>query len=99
MYYMEHEFDENITVSKLAKEFHITPNYLTNLFHKQTGLSPTEYLRQVRTKHACQLLVTTNMSIQKISEKVGIVDSNYFVKLFKKDFNLTPSQYRKVNKL
>lgn len=99
IYYMEHEFDENITVSQLAKEFNITPNYLTNLFHKETGTSPTEYLRQIRTKHACELLVTTNMSIQKISEKVGIIDSNYFVKLFKKDFNLTPSQYRKKYKL
>lgn len=99
IYYMEHEFDENITVSQLAKEFHITPNYLTNLFHKETGQSPTEYLRKIRTKHACELLVTTNMSIQKISEKVGIVDSNYFIKLFKKDFNLTPSEYRKINKL
>lgn len=99
IYYMEHEFDENITVSQLAKEFHITPNYLTNLFHKETGQSPTEYLRKIRTKHACELLVTTNMSIQEISEKVGIVDSNYFIKLFKKDFNLTPSEYRKINRL
>lgn len=97
--YMEHEFDENITVAQLAKEFHISPNYLTNIFHKETGRTPTDYLRQIRTKQARQLLLATNLSIQKISEKIGIDDSNYFVKLFKKDFGLTPSQYRKQYKL
>lgn len=97
--YMEHEYDENITVAQLAEEFHISPNYLTNLFHKETGQTPTDYLRQIRTSQARQLLLTTNLPIQKISEKIGIDDSNYFVKLFKKDYAMTPSQYRKHYKL
>lgn len=97
--YMEHEYDENITVAQLAEEFHISPNYLTNLFHKETGQTPTDYLRQIRTSQARQLLLTTNLPIQKISEKIGIDDYNYFVKLFKKDYAMTPSQYRKHYKL
>lgn len=97
--YLEHTYDEPITVAQLAREFHITPNYLTNLFHKETGQTPTDYLRKIRTRHAQQLLLTTNLPIQKVSEKIGIDDSNYFVKLFKKDFGLTPSQYRKQYKL
>lgn len=97
--YLEHAYDETITITQLAREFQITPNHLTTVFHKETGQTPTDYLRKIRTAQAQQFLLTTNLSIQKISEKVGIDDSNYFVKLFKKDFGMPPSQYRKQYKL
>lgn len=99
IYYMEHEYDEGITVAQLAQEFHVSPNYLTSTFHRETGQTPTDYLRRIRTRQARRLLLTTNLSIQKVSEKIGIDDSNYFVKLFKKDYGMTPSQYRKQYKL
>lgn len=97
--YMEHQYDEDITVAQLAQEFHVSTNHLTKLFRRETGVTPTEYLRKIRTKEAQRLLLTSNLSIQKVSEKIGIDDSNYFVKLFKKDFGVTPSQYRKQYKL
>lgn len=46
-------------------------------------------------QHAANSLIKTNQSIQEISASVGIYDSNYFVKIFKKEFNLTPTAYRK----
>ncbi|WP_408606431.1 helix-turn-helix domain-containing protein [Lachnospira pectinoschiza] len=53
------------------------------------------YLNQIRMQHAANSLIKTNQSIQEISASVGIYDSNYFVKIFKKEFNLTPTAYRK----
>ena len=98
VFYMENQYDEPLTVAQLAREFHISQNHLTTVFHKETGQTPTDYLRRIRTEKARQLLLTTNLSVQKISEKIGIDDSNYFVKLFRKDYGAPPTQYRKQHK-
>lgn len=98
VFYMENQYDEPLTVAQLAREFRVSQNHLTTVFHRETGQTPTDYLRKIRTGKARQLLLTTNLSVQKISEKIGIDDSNYFVKLFRKDYGVTPTQYRKQHK-
>ena len=53
------------------------------------------YLHQIRIKKAAYELANTKKSIQDIAALVGILDSNYFVKYFKKEYEMTPSAYRK----
>lgn len=99
IYYMEHQYDEDISIKTLANEFKLSPNHLTTLFHQQTGDTPLAYLRKIRTRQAAHLLSTTQLSIQEVSTRVGIADANYFIKLFKKDYHETPTAYRQHNKL
>ena len=60
-------------------------------------MTPMNYLRAIRIKKACTLLSGTGKSVQEISESVGIPDSNYFVKQFRKETGMTPTEYRKSN--
>jgi AraC-like DNA-binding protein len=94
VYHMEHHYSQCITVAALARELDVSPNYLTSRFHAETGLTPTAYLARIRMGQAAWKLANTRLSIHQVSEQVGILDSNYFVKLFKKEFGETPSRYR-----
>ena len=93
--YLELHMNEEISVEHLAKELSLTPNYLSTLFKKEVGKSITHYLLCRRISEACLLLRCTTSSIADIAASVGINDSNYFTKLFKKQMHMTPMQYRK----
>lgn len=89
---------ENISVEisrdELAKAVYMSPDYLTKLFKRETGMPLSEYIIQKRISLAKQLLATTDLSIVEISEKTGFSYSSYFVRIFKKKTGMTPQQYR-----
>ena len=60
--------------------------YLSSMFKKETGKTITEYIREKRLSYAVYLLRSTNLQIQTIALRCGIVDVQYFSKLFKKFF-------------
>jgi iron complex transport system substrate-binding protein len=69
------------------------------IFKDATGLSPNDYLLELRIQHASKLLSETDSAIYNVSEQVGIADWFYFSKAFKKKFGVSPLKYRKQNKL
>lgn len=99
IYHLEHMYQEEIVISDLANELNITVNHLINQFKKETGLTPGQYLRRERLSQAARLLSSSKLSIQEISEHVGIIDSNYFTKLFHREYKETPTEYRRRRKL
>jgi YesN/AraC family two-component response regulator len=84
-----------LSLSTVAKELAVHPNYLSTLFTKELHITFTEYVHQERMKAAIKLLNTTDMQIQNIAWYVGFSDVNYFTKRFKTFTGLTPSVYRK----
>jgi AraC-like DNA-binding protein len=60
-----------------------------------TGLSPVEFIRNIRLKHACRMLENQSTSVAEVAYKVGFSDPNYFALCFKTEFGTTPSDYRK----
>ena len=92
------ELNENLTLSSLAKRVNVNSSYLSSLFKKDTGYTLTEYVNRKRIELAKRLLTTTSEQIQNISHDCGILDVNYFVKIFKKNTGKTPKQYREDNK-
>ena len=84
-----------LTTASLAKEFHLTENYLCYLFKSQTDFSPIEYINKFRVEKAATLLKNTNQSITEIALSVGFEDSSYFARVFKKYMGITPGRYRK----
>ena len=86
---------ENLSLSLLAKNVNVSDSYLSKIFKSETGETLSEYIANCRCKKAAELLKTTNQTIAEISSFVGYDDNNYFVKVFKKSYGLTPSEYRK----
>ncbi len=85
---------EELTISYIAAQVHLSPNYLATLFKKEVGTTLNDYVTAVRISHAKRLLSEGNLLIQEIAEKVGYKDVKYFTKLFKKEVGHSPRAYR-----
>lgn len=93
--YIEENYMENISLEELAAYVHMNRSYVSHLFKKETGDNLYNYLQHYRLEKAKELLAHTRDSIQEICWKVGIQDSGYFSKLFKKYAGVTPLEYRR----
>jgi two-component system response regulator YesN len=69
-------------------------SYLSDLFKKETGSSFSSYLSNVRIDQSKDLLRQVDLKTQDIAEMVGYNNSRYFIKVFKKNTGMTPSEYR-----
>ncbi len=80
-----------LTNSSLAKELSISDRQLYRIVKECTGLSPNLYIRQIRLKEAYQLLQSGKyLTVKEVAAKVGFQKSDYFTRLFKSEFGLTP---------
>ncbi len=92
--YMNESLSERISVPELAKMENLSVSRYNTVFRQVTHTSPVRYLLNLRINAACDLLVSTDLSIGEIAESVGFSDARFFSKTFKKTVGLTPSQYR-----
>ena len=93
--YIYHHYDQNLSLSMLAEEFHFSSIYLSSYIKRYTGHTFLEILTSVRMYHAAQLLRETRMKNREIGMRVGIPDERYFGQVFKKTYGITPYEYRK----
>lgn len=93
--YIEEHIADNITISDISAGLHLTPNYLCNLFKKETGGTVFGYMLKRRVELAKMLIVTGYYSLSAVSEMCGFKDYNYFSHTFKKIEGVTPSAYKK----
>lgn len=94
-FYLDVNYTEKVKLKDLARKFGIHPNYLTRMFHAKYGISPKQYLTSLRLYRACKLLTTTDLSIAIIASSLGFDDQFIFSKIFKKEYDMSPSVYRK----
>lgn len=92
--YLDLNYSQKISFSHLADMAHFSEAHLSKTFKKETGTTITQHIIQIRCKKAAQLLKDTDLSVQEISCFVGYLDNNYFVKIFKKQYGLTPTAFR-----
>ncbi len=95
--YIENNSDRTIRIEELTDVTHMSHSTLNRAFKKAAGCSPVEYQLQLKVKKACSLLITTNLSITMIAERVGFSDSNYLSRQFKKIMHMSPREYRKAH--
>lgn len=93
--YLDEHYEEKISLDDLSELFGVNKFYLTRIFREQFDISVNDYLTQVRIMHAKQMLDFTDLSVQKIAQKCGISNSNYFCRLFKAWEGISPGEYRK----
>lgn len=92
-----HIYDPNLSVIYLANEVGLSVNYLRGIYKERTGISLSSYINQKKLDLICGLLTTTDLSTQDISDRMGFTTKNYFFTFFKKNMDLTPTQYRKLH--
>ena len=94
--YMQKNYgDEELSVEKVSRILHVSPNYFSSLFKKEMQVSFIAYLTDIRMKKAVELLDKTDDKSYMIAEKVGYSDPNYFSHVFKKHYGVSPQKYRK----
>ncbi len=93
--YLQVNYRSELSIAQLAQQVFLSPNYLSNLFKKETGSTVGEMLLKLRMDKAKHLLRSTQMTIAQIAAFVGYQDARHFAKLFAKLTGYTPSEYRK----
>lgn len=88
------KYDENFSIRDYSKEHKLNYSRFIDNFTKTTGVSPRQYIIQTRIQKAMELLNSTSLSIQDISEMIGYDNPLYFSRLFKKTLGMSPSEYR-----
>lgn len=92
--FINENFCADVSLETVADHVFMNPAYFSVLFKKSVGKSFTEYINGLRMEKARQLLEVERLKISEISDLTGFTDSNYFIRIFKKYFGLTPSEYR-----
>lgn len=95
MEYIRIHLDEEITLDSLAELVNRSKYELSRMIKSETSFSLPELVNQFRIKEALNLLKNESLSITDIAQMVGYNDVNYFIKVFKKKYHVTPNQYRK----
>ncbi len=83
-----------VTLDELSKCFFLSKPYLSKYIKEQTGLTFGENVKKIRMKKAKTLLKNGNMKVESIAEAVGYQNVEHFNRLFKKQYGMTPVQYR-----
>jgi AraC-like DNA-binding protein len=95
MHYMECHYMEELHLHTLSRFAHLNSSYLIRLFKEITGLTPFQYLHELRMSSATSLLRTTALPIQEVAEASGFKSIHYFSRSFHKKYNATPTAWRR----
>lgn len=93
--YIEAHLAEDISRDELAGVVYLNPNYLSRLFHQETGKQLVDYITQRRIERVKYLLRTTELSVTEAAGEMGYTNMPYFSRVFKKKVGCTPVEYRR----
>ena len=92
--YITSHYREKIYLNDIAEALGVSPSYLSRLFHRETGTRIQDYITMVRVQKASNMLKYSDESISRIAEIVGFPSQSYMGKVFKKQLDMTPREYR-----
>ncbi len=94
--YIREHLADNFGMEELAEIVHLNPQYMMRIFKKHQGISILAYLTNERINFAKELLEKTDYPIYQVADMVGYPNYNYFSRLFKKQTEVTPQEYRSM---
>lgn len=97
-YLDENYTDSDLSQTQVADYFQVSVYSLSKMFNNQVGMGFAKYINSKRIEHAKELLVTTELSVKEIAGMVGVLDDNYFSRLFRKTVGISPLEFRNHNK-
>jgi AraC-like DNA-binding protein len=92
--FLKANMHRDISVEEMANVMKMSRSHFTRLFSNETGISPRMYLEDLRLKTAMGLLFKDQMSVKETAALCGISDVNYFCRLFKKRYGISPGRYK-----
>lgn len=96
--YIKQNYNKKINVHLIAQTVNMSESHFHSVFKKAFGISPMAFLNKYRLSLAVEYLINTNKTITEIANLVGINDSVYFNKMFRKAYQLSPTEYRRIYK-
>ena len=96
--YVEQHFREPMGIRELSQHVHLTPAYLSRLFHRAMGMTFLDYLTQRRIAEAKELLRNTAMKMSDIAFEIGYSHQSYFGRKFRQFTGVSPLPFRKANR-
>ena len=93
--YIEENLTQDISLEMAADFAGVSSFYLSKLFKEEKGETYINFVSDKRLEKSCQLLAQTDLSIKEITGKVGYNDQNYYSRIFKSKYGLSPKEYRK----
>jgi two-component system, response regulator YesN len=96
MDFIEKNYAEDLSLETLAETFYFNPSYFSTLFKNYTRVNFSQYLLNLRMKKGKELLEKTDYKVYEVAARIGYKDSKYFNRVFKKEFGVTPDEYRRI---
>ncbi len=97
VYFINQNINRKISLCELSDQVYLSADYFSKIFYEIMGIRPMEYITLKRIERAQMLLVSTNLTISQIAEKVGFPNYSYFSTIFKKHTLSSPEQYKKIH--
>ena len=92
--YIQDHLHNRIMIEELAEYVELNPSYLSRLFKKETGVSISEYIRQIKIDAAKNMLIYSDFTVAQIASILAFPDQSYFTEVFHKMVGETPKQYQ-----
>lgn len=92
--YIRKSYMNDISMQDAARAVNYSETYFSKMFKQQFGMNFTAYLTEYRMEEAKKLLKQPNVSVREIGARVGYADSNYFARVFKRHYKISPSEFR-----
>jgi AraC-like DNA-binding protein len=96
--YVAEHYAAPLSREEISTALKVSPNHLSRVFRRDTGMTPWQYLSQYRVIQAQKLLLASELSVTEVAQRVGFNDPAYFVRVFHKETGRAPLQYRKSAK-
>lgn len=96
--HMNKNYNRYISISELARLVYVDPAYFIRKFKNTYGVPPITFFNNIRIKKAIELLILTDDSVRTVSKKMGMEETSYFSRWFKKNSGFSPSEFRKIYK-
>ena len=95
--YIKQNFQEPLTLEKIAAHVGISRSYLARLFSTHINRTVVEYISAIRCNHAAYLLGTTSLAIIDIALETGFNNRQHFTRTFSRMYGMSPNEYRQAN--
>lgn len=94
--YIATHYAEELTLQLMSERFYLSREYISRRFKQRFSVNLSDYIQTIRLNRAKELLGETDARIYEIALEVGYHDDKYFRKVFKKQFGMTPNEFREL---
>ena len=96
--YLHDHYRSGIRLTDVARAVDVHPDHVSRVFSQRYGITFGEYLRQLRTDAAAELLASSRLSISAVAQRAGFSDQSHLTRIFKRRLGITPARYRAAHR-